>query len=518
MRAMQLTMPTGDHPAANPPVTLEAELEKDVWDVRQMPGVPYLAHTGHHLLKFERVPLPFRPLVKRYLALCLTRVTFMTLRYQLRSIELFLQYFHERHPDIAHLQNLSRADIEGYLIHLRGSTMLDGNPASQNHVFRVMGPLQQLIDYLQRTDAPEAPVIPVNKLIWPEDRGKHVPHNHSSIKHIPDSVLAQLDACMHELPPTVLAVVIVLRASGWRISDVLNLRYDTCLEKTGDKWWLCGDITKTRVKAHRVPITPEIAECVKRQTERVRHETHPEGNPHHYLFLSNWRAHYPITASGVWQILNRLAAKHKITDDKGELYQFSLHSFRHTKAVELINNGMSMALVQQWMAHLTPEMTLAYAKILDPTMREQWERAMAQGAVRIDDSGVPRAVAMADLDDGAIEWEYIRHNLDAVRLPNGYCFKPVKAPCEMQEIPCHACHNFCTTPEFLPQFYKARDEAVELIQIGEQAGRTAWVQKNQNQLKSITPIIDLLETGKLHHPAGKAGREDPRPKEASNGS
>jgi hypothetical protein len=61
--------------------------------------------------------------------------------------------------------------------------------------------------------------------------------------------------------------MLLLRASGWRISDILTLRHDTCLERNERGWFLCGDIHKTRVLGHHVPITDEIAVAVQAQRE-----------------------------------------------------------------------------------------------------------------------------------------------------------------------------------------------------------------------------------------------------------
>jgi len=60
----------------------------------------------------------------------------------------------------------------------------------------------------------------------------------------------------------------------------------------------------------------------------------------------------------VREALNRFANRCQIQNEQGEIFHFKLHAFRHTKAVELINNGMSLVLVQHWMAHASPEMTL----------------------------------------------------------------------------------------------------------------------------------------------------------------
>lgn len=487
----------------------QAEMEKDVWDVRNIPGVRLHAHRSEFSLDFRRVPLPFVALVKRYLSYHVTHSSFSTCRYHMQHLPRFLAFLVERSPERTDLVDLSRADIEAYVAHLRGSTIRDGKPASPNHIHRAMSVVRAFLEYLERTSSPEGPTLSVGRLVWPEDGGRQPTRGDASIKYIPESVLAQLDQHLHRLPDEVFVAVVLLRASGWRIIDVLNLRYDTCLEKTESGWWLCGDIQKTQVMGHRVPITEEIAQVVKKQQHYARETVPAQLNPKRYLFpyaYEGWEDR-PISEGAVRRALNGLARECRITDDEGEVYYFSLHAFRHTKGVELINNGMSLLHVQKWMAHATPEMTLVYARILDPTMRHAWEKAFSQGAVQIDTGGQAAPVAPAAFEGEQIQWEHIRHNLDAVRLPNGYCFKPKKADCPTQAIPCHTCHNFCTTPEFLPQFVKMRDETLELIQIGEQAGNVQWVERNQQNLERVIPIIELLEQGKLHHPAGKAIRE-----------
>jgi hypothetical protein len=60
-------------PSALPQVDpVEDELNKDIWDVRLLPGVRYPAHRSDHLLNFTSVPTPFRQTVKQYLRFLLT--------------------------------------------------------------------------------------------------------------------------------------------------------------------------------------------------------------------------------------------------------------------------------------------------------------------------------------------------------------------------------------------------------------------------------------------------------------
>jgi site-specific recombinase XerD len=164
---------------------------------------------------------------------------------------------------------------------------------------------------------------------------------------------------------------------------------------------------------------------VSAQRDFIKEHFSAQDNPERYLFpaTTGRRKGRPLYEKTIRNALNRLAATCEIKADDGTIFQFKNHAFRHSKAVELINAGMSLVHVQKWLAHLSPEMTVVYAKLLDSTRRQEWEQAFAKGALRIDVQGLPRVVNSEQLDnEQEIEWEHIRHNLDAVRLPNGYCF------------------------------------------------------------------------------------------------
>jgi hypothetical protein len=153
-------------------------------------------------------------------------------------------------------------------------------------------------------------------------------------------------------------------------------------------------------------------------------------------------------------------------------------------------------------------MASTWARLLNSTRRKEWEQAFAKGAVRLDTEGRPKAVNMEQLgNEQEIEWEHIRHHRDAVRLPNGYCFKPKKANCPTQDTPCYTCRHFCTIPDFLAQFEYEERELRELIVLGEKAGSEIWVERNTQKLNRVLPVIQVLRTGDLHHPAGKVMRE-----------
>jgi integrase len=400
---------------------------------------------------------------------------------------------------------LSREDMEKYLIWYRGHGKDWKNQA-------YLYALRSFLCSIQRAGYPEAPEKPAILLLMKEDIPREAKPEEERIKYIPEDVLQQLETHLEHLsPPEYIPMIVLLRASGWRISDILNLRYNTCLIRTDLGWYLCGDINKTRVLNHRIPITNEVAAVVQAVVEETKGKSTSDNNPDRLLFVrfEGRRRGRPPQGVVIANALNRLSKRHQIVDQQGQVFHFGNHAFRHTKAVELINNGMSLIHVQKWLAHYSPEMTLRYARLLDATMREEWERVAKQGLFRFDRSGKPTKVQLADLaNEDMIEWEYIRTHLDAVRVPLGYCMKPLKLPCGSQLNPCLTCPYLCTTSAFLPEFERHMADTQAMIDRGQALGRTVWVEKNQSTFIRLESITCVLRDGKTHHKLGKQWREN----------
>ncbi|HEX3643317.1 MAG TPA: tyrosine-type recombinase/integrase, partial [Ktedonobacteraceae bacterium] len=309
-------------------------------------------------------------------------------------------------------------------------------------------------------------------------------------------------------------------ASGWRISDVLYLKSEGCLEQDGDKYWLVGDIQKTRVLGHKVPMTKEVAAVVLSQIQWIQQHYTLEENPKGWLFPASQRKRTsqrflqgdPLAARGVSYALSHLAKKYQIRDERGETFHFRLHAFRHTKGVELLNNGMSLIMVQQWMAHTSPEMTLIYAKILDETMHTQWEKAVQQGIVQFNE-GKPEYVAGKKMltvinEAQGFDPARVRDYRANTKLPVGNCVKSPKLICKFTELPCFHCPAYVLTPEDLPALEIYEQQLLERVKIGKQANNAYWIEINQKNLEErVRPAMALLKQGQIVAKSTKNERE-----------
>ena len=87
-----------------------------------------------------------------------------------------------------------------------------------------------------------------------------------------------------------------------------------------------------------------------------------------YLFLAarkNRNGDRPYSDGRLRDLLGELARRLDVRDAAGALVDFQrTHRFRHTRATSLLNAGVPLHVVQRYLGHLSPEMTMIYAKTL----------------------------------------------------------------------------------------------------------------------------------------------------------
>ena len=481
------------------------EYDKDIWDVRKIMPDKINSHESVYLIKFENLSTDkYKQLAKKYIRNKLIRTSMRNCIGHLRDISDFCNYIFQKF-NFDDLEALERKHVEEYLAeHYK-------NTASKNALkySRIVN-IKNFLEYIDKADYEGSPLNPHHKLIFSEDiplySGLKKPHE----KYIQEDILEEIDANISTLPEPYIPIVILLRISGWRISDILNLKYNECLVKQKDGYYLQGDIKKTKVFGHKVPISIEMGEMIAQLIKDVKAKSTAKNNPDNFLFpiYNGHRIGKTILGNTINRALNKLCKDNDIYNKDGEIFSCTNHAFRHTKAVELINNGMNLIHVQKWLAHASPKMTLHYAKILDTTLRKSWEEVTKNGLFKLDETGVASKINTADVEDeDIVEWEWIKHNLDAVRMPLGYCMKPNKMECATQLNPCLTCRSLCTTPEFIPAFEQEVLQTREIINKGNVQKRTIWVEKNELLLGKLESVLSVLKNGKIKHDAGKQGRE-----------
>ncbi len=307
---------------------------------------------------------------------------------------------------------------------------------------------------------------------------------------IPEPVMRQLEnpANLAQFPTddgrTVLRILI---GCGLRLKDATHLPFDCVVRDNDAAPYLAWINHKIGNRAAFFPLTEPLAEAIAAQQERVRHRF-PDGC--RWLFPSdtkNLNGATPMPRASWRNLLEAWLNRIHLTDTHGRPTTITAHQFRHTLGTRLINADVPQHVVQQLLDHMSPEMTGVYARLLDTTVRQHWQKA-------IQITGDGTVTPLAD-DHPLAEATWIRLSMVRAKviLPNGYCDTPIHSDCEYAN-PCLDCRFFITTTDFLDQHRRQRAETVRLIGDAEQAGLARIAERNRRTLGKLDTIIDALAT------------------------
>lgn len=477
----------------------------DTWDLRIL-GLKKSVANGQYTLNFSSIqPEWLKLAAKQWMKYRVTIDAASTLRSKLRSVKIFSTFI-ESEYFIFQATDINREFIVEYLTYLNQKDYTAGTRIGY------ISNINQFIEECQRFDWLD---ITKEKLIFEDypKKDKKLP------RFIPEEILKQLDDNLNALPKTVKCMVQVLRETGLRISELCNIPFD-CLKQdsTGDYWL---DVYQIKMKKEIPPllVSKYIAELIHDQQKyivtslgsnfpylfceteyRSSFSTNPETKRSEYIKEKPLNYFQPITqklhSETLRGYLHKLAREKKIKDATGIIFPLGkCHQFRHTHGTELINNEVPQHIVQKRLGHASPEMTSVYAHIHDKTMKKEMEKFW-DGKI-FNNQGQVVVSENPDLDTAGMQW--IKRNMKAQTLPDGFCGLPVTQNCPVQGSPCLTCSHLRTTVEFLDVHKKRLEETEKLIENARANGWDRQVETNLPIAENLRKIIRGLEQKEVIH-------------------
>lgn len=490
------------------------ETEKDLWRALRIPGARLSAaqKRAKPTLRFTDIPEFYKETVKRYLRRMVVKRSWSHCSEMLRYVRTFFRLFYENRYEDGFLKNLNRFDIEKYLEWIAEAYEDD----NATYTSKAVSFIREFLDYIQMAEYPEAPEKDVYRLIFDDDipKRERPEDTFEKIKYIPEPVRIQLDANVSAIEPEEMQpLYVLLRETGWRGTDVLDLRYDNCLDYVWDKEegkyvpYLCGEITKTGIPLLKIPIREDVAEMIEGLKKETATKSTEWNNPERYLFNTyegiNTGLPYskPAFAKAVQDMINRKG----ILGADGKPYHFKTHSLRHTRATEYAEQGIPIGVIQRMLGHCSLQMSLHYAKVSDNVLYKKWKETETLGILHL--AATPPGKEPTAAPAGTVSYEHVRKGLDAVRVPFGVCFKPSKLPCKTQLKHCLECASFCSTRENESEYREEIRRVGAQIALGKRLGRQEWVDKNQEYLELLMAMAERICQEGIVHKNG-ALRED----------
>ena len=148
-------------------------------------------------------------------------------------------------------------------------------------------------------------------------------------------------------------------------------------------------------------------------------------------------------------------------------------------------------------------MTVHYSKVSENMLYEKWKETEKLELLHLD-SRPPQKVPVKE---EGLHYEFIRKNLDAVKVPFGVCFKPGKLPCRQQMNHCLDCANFCTCKDNIAEYEAEIGRVRKQIELGVSLDRSDWVEKNRNYLDVLEKMLARIQTEGVVHKNGHLREE-----------
>lgn len=328
---------------------------------------------------------------------------------------------------------------------------------------------------------------------WFKGRYKRSTVKWDEIEYIPEEVWQQLDEHLHHIPEPLQRMVLIIRGTGLRIGELLNLPID-CLRQRGSQWRLRFLTEKYQI-IDELPICEELVVVVKEQQEYIRKHF---SNNYDKLFNSNngtinyIPAPRVMKSDGFNRWLNKLSQAQNICTNDGQTWHFKSHQFRKTLATVMTNAGVRDLIIQKYLRHRSPEMQEHYKRLFKEVLGEEY-RELMKGSNYVDSTG--RLVAQHQPQH--LITELVRRKMYQITTQYGECHRPVlKSPCQTINA-CWQCEHWLTSTRDLSalktDLHRVETEieiAAKLGMVRQQQGLAVDQQRLIIRIKGLEKVDD----------------------------
>lgn len=381
-------------------------------------------------------------------------------------------------PALSSLAELDRRrHIEPYLTAVARATKHDGTPLSVAERRRRVLDLSCFLNDITEWGWPEAPS---KRLMFRSD----LPRLPRPLpRYIPLDADRRLRRALEASANRLLAdALLLLRATGIRIGELLSLELDCVHEVSGLGAWLKVPLGKFDTE-RMVPLDDETVAIVDRLVAQ-RGPQRALRHPRHGRMVDFLMVHYGrrVSASALRAELHRAAIE-------AGLNGATPHQLRHTYATALVNHGVTLQQLMALLGHQSAEMSLRYGRLFDATIRESYERALALAKARLGPV-LPKNVRPIKVDT---DWRSAP--LIKARLAGGYCLRTVaQGSCPYANI-CEFCPSFRSDAGFLAVLGAQRADAEALAKDAEERGWGEEVARHRHLIDRLDLLLARAQAG-----------------------
>ena len=452
-------------------------LEKEIWDIEKDLQLQYINHTSLYQINFTPMKNNWIKLLTKIYILALASRNYspITLANSRSYLRIFSEFISEK--SIFYPEQINNSTFEEYRVYLQNCSYSNG---TINHI---LSAIKGLLVFCRQEN-----IFNVDTY-WFEGKLKDLPVENDEIIYIPEEVYQQLTEALHYYPEPIQRMILIIRAVGLRVSELLNLPID-CLRLRGDKWYL-RFLTGKYLVEDEVIIHKELVAVIQEQQEFIKENL---GDSFEYLFCANnsktgFKANAKIMAAQSFnRWLNKIAKEQNIVSKDGQLWHFTSHQFRRTIATVMDNLGLRSLIIEKYLRHRSTKMQKHYKRLLKQTLKAEYEELVEEKKY-VDIAG--KIITQKPSDPIS---ELMRRRMHQITTPYGECHRSIiMSPCPNVNS-CWGCEDWLTSKKDL-KYLKSDTKKVEAeLNMAIKLGMIRQEKGLRNTKKILTKRIKILET------------------------
>ncbi|WP_287714604.1 tyrosine-type recombinase/integrase [Blautia sp.] len=321
------------------------EIEKDVWDLNKI-DINYKKNPikNFQTINFTEIIQPdLREETKKAVYWHLQYEAIATIIKELTAVKRLSNYLAEKYRDIVSSEEINREILEEYLIYLRTETTgVKSYKADLTRLRALVETIGKLYGYEHLEKLFLSSDIP--RLVQPE------------MKSYSDSELIRLNAGIAKLDEQADRIMVIHQMLGTRISDTLTLQTDCLYRHEGHPMIKIQQMkTNTYVK----PISAELELLIQKAIEY----TQKKYGKTVYIFVDDKNPMKPMQYNALQNRVMDIIFKMDLRDDKGELFGFGTHMFRHVYGIRLTEMHLDDWTIAKLLGHKTVRNVKYYRKM-----------------------------------------------------------------------------------------------------------------------------------------------------------
>ncbi|GIQ70054.1 integrase [Xylanibacillus composti] len=388
-------------------------------------------------MTFDFTYLPnrwFKRTLKEITIDCFTlgKPSFETLNRYNYSLKHFFNFYNEVGLNLKTFEELTHQHTQMFVFYLQNQKMSN---ATRNVI---MAALKWFVEYGRFF---EYDGFPTRQVFDGEEYKALQTEDILKTRYIPDTVMRQIEIALSNEKNVILKSLIEIGIdTGIRLSEALELEEGCISEDFTGKPVLY--VRSEKNKSERfIPVSNRVKTAVK-TLETYTAEARKTINSR--LLVTYWMPNAKrfdrLIQREFRSWLKIFVKKHKIKDVDGEVYPLVFHAFRHTLGTDMLNKGMTIFEIQDYLGHDSLHSTAGYAKVQNPKIQREYKKLGFVGVIT-------KEINKESLGNG----RYDTKTLKASALPDGVCRKPINNEgkvCAKFNL-CIICPKFITTPQHL---------------------------------------------------------------------